>query len=190
MRTRYLLLVLCAGLLIVSGTQDVFASPPDPQDFSFSTFPASDIFGPPGSTVGWGYTITNLDTSDYLSFSNANLSADVFTDGTPLSLFDFPTIAPGATLTVSFDETSGTGLYQFTWDPSAPPGDSNSGLFLLSGAEFDTADGMKVADAPDHSTPYLVTDSATVVPEPSTLPLFALGIAVIVFLRKMSRVVA
>ena len=55
--------------------------------------PASgNVSGPPGSTVGWGYTITN-NSSDRIQ--TQNITAGVFLDGTPNVIFDFPAVAPG-----------------------------------------------------------------------------------------------
>jgi hypothetical protein len=60
---------------------------------SFATEPMDgSISGPPGSTIGWGYMIFN--DSMTMWFEPTNLSADVFTNGTPLNIFDFPILAP------------------------------------------------------------------------------------------------
>jgi hypothetical protein len=58
--------------------------------FTFDTLPASaDVAGPAGSTVGWGYAITNSALNDWLLMTG--LSAGSFLNGTPdSSLFDFP----------------------------------------------------------------------------------------------------
>src|SRR5207249_1049270 len=71
--------------------------------FTFDTLPSSgDVAGPAGSTVGWGYTITNSALNDWLVMTG--LSAGSFLNGTPdSSFFDFPILAPQTTLSVPFD---------------------------------------------------------------------------------------
>lgn len=50
--------------------------------FTFDTLPTSGkISGLPGSTVGWGFSITNESSSDWLI--PTNLTADPFLHGTP-----------------------------------------------------------------------------------------------------------
>jgi hypothetical protein len=149
--------------------------------FTFGLLPPSGaVAGPPGATVGWGYSITNQSATNWLVLTG--LSADVFLNGTPnAALFDFPTIAPTTTITVPYDPINFLGLYEFTWDPSAPVGFTNLGSFILSG-EFWTNDplagGSFVSLAADQSAAYsaTVTPSAAV-PEPSTLLLLATGLS-------------
>lgn len=147
--------VLCASLTASA----------DP--FSFDTVPASGaITGAPGETVGWGFTVTNPSATLWLALTS--VSADVFLNGTPdASIFFPPAVAPGDTLAEPYDALSLTGLFQFTWDSSAPIGFTNSGKFVVSGDFFDddpVAGGNFVAAADDQAAPYSVT---TVVPEPS-----------------------
>ena len=146
------------------------------------------ISGPAGSTIGWGYTITNDSSTDWLVPSN--LSADLFQNGTgDGSYFDFPVIAPGGTATMAFDATAFTGLYGLTWDAGAPDGFTNTGTFILS-AEFWDGDpfagGSFLMDAPDESAAYSATvTSSTNVPEPSATLLAAVGLAAVA-LRKLA----
>ena len=77
-----------------------------------------------------GYSITNESTTDWLL--TINLNSDAFLDGTANSLFDFPEVAPGTTVTDAFDPINSIGLYELTWDPDAPTGFTNSGNFVLS----------------------------------------------------------
>lgn len=151
---------------------------------SFSALPA-DISGPPGSTVGWGYSITN-DTSDWLQ--TMNVDQGIFQHGTFTSLFDFPVIAPGATVTVDFVFTNGTGidtgLGEFAWDANAPAGFVNSGLFVLSYDLFSVdplldPNAIPLGPEASTSTPYSATVS-----EPSSLYLALSGIGIALLLRK------
>ncbi|CAG0947100.1 hypothetical protein [Geobacter sp.] len=98
--------------------------------YSFSTVPTGgDISGTAGSTIGWGYTITNNDSTNWLM--TTGLSAGVFQKATPDgSLFDLPVLPPSASVTVPYDGIRG--LYALTLDTDAPFGLSNSGIFSLS----------------------------------------------------------
>ncbi|HEY1239984.1 MAG TPA: hypothetical protein VGF16_05475 [Bryobacteraceae bacterium] len=138
--------------------------------FSFSALPA-DVAGPAGSTVGWGYTISNESTTSWLVLTA--LDAGVFDHGSPNSLFDFPNLAPGDTVSVSFDAVHSLGLYELTWDATAPIGFVNTGLFTLQGEWWDgdpLAGGNFLSDAPDASAAYSATvtgSTSTSIPEPS-----------------------
>lgn len=137
--------------------------------FSFTALPA-DVAGPAGSTVGWGYTIANESTTSWLVLTA--LDAGVFDHGTPTSLFDFPSLAPGAIAGVSFDPANQVGLYELTWDATAPVGFVNTGLFTLQGEWWDgdpLAGGAFVSIAPEESAVYSATvTGSTSVPEPSS----------------------
>jgi len=162
----------------------LFATTSYADTFTFSTVPSNgDISGAAGSTLGWGYSVTNNSLDKWLMF--VNLSADGFTNGTPNgNVFDFPIVAPGTAITTNYDGTSG--LYEFTWDVGAPAGSFNSGNFVLSaewwsGDPFDEiAPGEFLETIPDFSVPYSVTVPAscncTPVPEASSLQTLVLGI--------------
>jgi hypothetical protein len=143
--------------------------------YTFSLIPPSgDVSGAPGSTVGWGYTLDNESTSDWLVTSD--LEAGTFLDGSPNVVFDFPDLAPGQSVTVPFDPVAGTGLYEFTWEGSAPIGFTNTGTFELD-AQWWNGDplngGSYIADATSTDINYsavVATSTATsTVPEPSSL---------------------
>lgn len=166
-------------------TAFLFASVPVAlaDSLQFTLIPSNgDISGGPGSTIGWGYVITNQSSGDWLV--TTGLSPDSFLHGTPAMLFTFPIIGPGQNATEAFNPTAGAGLYQLHWDSNAPNGFVNSGDFILA-AQWWTGDpttgGTFIADAPDTSAPYsaAVGPFATV-PEPSKLML--LGIVVLLSL--------
>jgi hypothetical protein len=163
----------------------LFAATSYADSFTFSTIPPSgSISGAAGSTVGWGYTVTNNSLVQWLVFNN--IATDTaFTNGTPNGgVFDFPVVAPNTTITTNYDGTNG--LYEFTWNPGAPAGFSNSGNFVLSadwwsGDPFDDiAPGEFLETIPAFSVPYSVTVPAscncTPVPEASSLQTLAFGI--------------
>lgn len=150
-------------------------------DILFSLLPSDgSVAGSPGSLVGWGYSITNTDPSNW--FISTSLNSDSFSDGTPSSLFDFPILAPGQTATESFDPLNSIGLFELQWDPTAPAGFVDSGDFILSGQWWDKDPfngGNFIADAPDISFAYMASVSAPAgsVPEPSSWWLVTAGLS-------------
>jgi hypothetical protein len=174
--TLFAALVLCLVSPILADSITFGLLPPD-----------GDVSGPPGSLVGWGYSLTNDSTSDW--FLATDLNSDSFSNGAPTSLFDFPDLAPGATVTEAFDPVNSIGLFELQWDPAAPVGFVNSGDFTLSGQWYDgdPFNGSNfIADATDTSLSYAatVTGSVSSVPEPSNLLLLASGIAAIIGWRR------
>jgi hypothetical protein len=94
-------------------------------------------------------------------------------NGTPNLLFDFPDLAPGASVTVPFNASTSAGLLELTWDASSPVGLVDSGTFDLSAEWFNgnpLNGGTMVSIAPGASEPY----SATVTPEPAAIKLTGL----------------
>src|ERR1700733_5376496 len=124
----------CPALL--AGVVFCLASPGRADTTYVTLLPSTgDVSGPAGSLVGWGYSITNQSTTDW--FLATNLNSDSFSNGTPNLLFDFPEVAPGATVTEAFDSVNGNGMFELLWDPSPPVGFVNSGDFTLSGQWYD-----------------------------------------------------
>jgi len=144
--------------------------------YTFSLLPPDGaVQGAPGSTVGWGYALQNQSSSLWLVPSDLN--SGTFLNGTPAQLFDFPDLGPGASVMKDFDPSTSTGLYQLTWNASAPLGFVNAGSFAL-GAQWwsgnPLAGGMFVSDALTVSASYTASVTASAVPEPDTLGLTAL----------------
>lgn len=172
---RQVFLIIASAFLAVA-TRAAFALP----NWSFATLPTNGaVSGQAGTTVGWGYNISNADPLLWLSVTG--FSADPFLNGVPDgSIFDFPVIAPSSTVSVAYDGIHG--LYQLTWDAAAPTGFVNSGTFVLSGAWYDGdpfGAGIFVSDAADRSATYaakVVAAPTSNVPEPTTLILLASGV--------------
>ena len=144
--------------------------------YTFSVLGPETISGPAGvpPVTGWGYTLQNQSSSDWLV--TTNLTAGVFQYATPQLIFDFPDLAPGASVTVPYDPLTPAGLYQISWDQNVPAGFVNSGSFTLSAQWWSgdpTNGGTLLSVAPDTSQPY--TASLTAVPEPGTLGLMVLA---------------
>ena len=178
---RFLQFGMLAGIFLA------FSSPL-PANILFTVSPSDGgVSGPAGSLVGWGYSLTNTDPSNW--YMSTDLNSDSFSNGTPTLLFDFPILAPGDTVTEAFDSVNSIGLFELQWDPSAPVGFVNSGDFVLSGQWWDGdpfGGGNFITDAPDISLPYLasVTGSASV-PEPGSFFLFAGGILLMTGCRRL-----
>ncbi len=153
-----------------------------PFTFTFSTLPASGaISGNPGTQVGWGYQLVNTDSSNW--FVPTQLSASSFSIGIPdASVFDFPTLAPGATVSQAFDLLAHTGLYAVDILPFALPTMSDNGNFTLQG-EWWSGDPLaggsflQLSDAV--LTPYsLEVAGVAAIPLPGSLPLLTAALLV------------
>jgi hypothetical protein len=145
--------------------------------FTFDTLPATGtLSGAAGDMLGFGYTLTNPSATDWLVITS--LDAGVFLEGiADASLFDFPVLAPGTSVAVPF-ATGVSGLFAFTWDPIAPLGASNAGVFTLGG-EWWSGDplggGVFLTDAAAASASYQVV----VASEPALSSLLALLLAAV-----------
>jgi hypothetical protein len=157
--------------------------------YTFSVLPPSgNIVGPSGSTIGWGYSITNEDLALWLLTSN--LTSSPFAAGTAdASLFDFPVVAPNSTVSLPYDPVAHTGLFALTWDTGAPVGFINTGVFTLS-AQFWTgnpsAGGSFLKNAADETSAYSATASSPTgvpLPEPSSLALMLAGFLILLLIQ-------
>lgn len=150
-----------------------------PLTWSMQLLPGPELTSAPGTTAGWGYTISNHDDTYWLA--PASLNHDLFEYGSPSSLFDYPLLAPGASLTVSYG--GGDGLFEFTWDAAAPWGFSNVGVFEVE-AEWwvnETGDFFAVAESVRMAYSIQVGERNEV-PVPGTLAL-SLGWVLVLMLR-------
>ncbi len=164
--------VLILALVAFAATGSGFAD-----DITLTLIPGSgNVSGPAGSTVGWGYTITN-NTAEWIQAMN--LSSDPFQNGTPNVIFDFPAVAPDSSVTLDFSLVAiaecalpPCGIYELIWDSTAPGGYVNSGTFTVSSDYFDqnpaNPGAVDLGPAPDASAAYSATVSSSTVPEPPT----------------------
>jgi hypothetical protein len=155
--------------------------------YTFSLLPPDgNLMGPAGSTIGWGYSITNDSTTDWLVTDalNADIVQHAILD---LSYFDLPIVAPTSTVSEVFDIAPVTGLAALTWDVGAPLGFTNAGNFVLS-AEWWNGDplsgGSFIQDALDETAAYSATVGApSVTPEPAAVTPLLIALVCLCVLR-------
>jgi len=178
---------LALGLLLTT-------CPSQADSLTFTVIPP-DVSGPAGTTVGWGFSITNTSTSaDYLDISGIDSDLFLSTDGIPdASIFPFANLAPGQTATQLYDPVDQLGLFQFTWNADVPIGTTETGDFTLYGAFCDPS--VDIYCAEDGSVPsnalasaaYSATVSPSgvaTVPEPGSVGLLLAGIGSLFAMRK------
>jgi len=159
----------------------ILASPLSAASFDFNLLPSDGaISGTAGSTIGWGYSITNPSSAEWLVLSGLNVAP--FLAATPNILFDFPTLKPGSTITESYDSLAGKGLLELLLSNSIGSTVVNSGEFELT-AEWWSGDpfagGSFVADADAVRASYQATDTASGTPEPGGAVLALSGVGVL-----------
>ncbi|HKW99166.1 MAG TPA: PEP-CTERM sorting domain-containing protein [Bryobacteraceae bacterium] len=187
MRCYFFGVCVALGLLLIT-------SPSRADSLTFKVIPP-DVSGPAGTTVGWGFSITNAITSaDFLDISGIDSNLFSSANGTPdASIFPFPNLAPGDTATQLYDPVGQLGLFQFKWNSGLSVGTTESGQFRLLGAFCDPAvdqfcaEDNTVASAVLASVGYSATVSPSgvaAVPEPSSVGLLLAGIGSLLVLRK------
>ena len=167
---RSLLVALCLSAIPATAA-DVY---------TFTVRDPVTVASPAGLMTGWGYSLHSESNSLWLV--TTNLSAGTFQHATPDAIFDFPDVAPGATITVPYNPLTPAGLYQISWDSNAPSGFVNFGTFGLSAEWWSgdpLTDGSFVATAPIASQPY----AATAIPEPATIGLAASFLSICCIVR-------
>jgi hypothetical protein len=177
---------LLAAILAVSLILAASPARADGDSLTFTLIPA-DVSGPAGTTVGWGFTVTNTSTTtDYLDISGIDSDLFASANGTPdASIFLFPNLAPRQSITQMYDPEGGLGLFQFTWNPGVAVGTMETGQFRLLGAFCDPTIDQFCAEDDLVTSTVLATAvySATVtgpsgvpVPEPSACLLLISGL--------------
>jgi hypothetical protein len=158
---RFALHVTYATMLI--GSQPLAA------DYLFALHPEDgQIFGEPGQTIGWGYTLSNFSATDWLV--PVTLDAGLFSHSVPESFFSFPILPPGTQVDMPFDLFTAQGLYAITWDLNAPNTAVEAGEFVLRSewwSDDPFAGGMFLQNAEAAEAVYRAQIGAAV-PEPAT----------------------
>jgi PEP-CTERM motif-containing protein len=147
---------------------------------TFSTLPPSGVLtGAPGDTVGWGFSSTNDDFFQSISFGQSILINETnpligtYTDWIgPQGGPDNFAVDPGQTWSEGFSLINQTGLGSFTIDPAAALGSSDSGLIRVFFNFADSTPGT--IDVPFYVF-VAASDPASDAPEPATAWLLLAG---------------
>lgn len=158
------------------------------------TLSPAAISAQPGQTAGWGFSLLNDDTANYLlvtgtEFTLAPLSAfGSYTD--LLGPRGFLSVAPLASLTEGYDALLGTGIGEFSFAPSANGRlDGEIRLYYAlssvdpNSPDFDPDLHFVSFDA---SVAAQASAMTAAVPEPSTWSLFAIAGLLALARRRLS----
>lgn len=168
MKKAIMTLILGVGVVVAVQADPLFTLLP----------PSGAVAGNPGSTVGWGFSLTN--TTDYLLVTGAAFVPNpspfgTFTDF--ISAVNFIVVGPGqTTVTQAFDPIAETGVGEFQIAKFVPQGTSINGHIVIDYSLFSQnpndpnfdPNSLLVADAQ-----LFAAASVRVVPEPSSLVLLA-----------------
>ena len=144
----------------------------------FELLPAPAITGAPGSTIGWGYSITDTSTN---WLQPLGLSATAFGNLNPTAIFDFPAVAPGQTVTETYSTSTlngpcsslPCGFYQVAIPNGTAP-ETVSGTFTIS-SDYYNGDpnngGSDVGPAANLTSDFAVAVTPSTVPESSSIAL-------------------
>jgi len=149
----------------------------------------------PGGSAGLGFSFTN-DSSGYAVFDFTSLTENLIGYGTYADFIgtqpDLVIVAPGSTMSQSFDKLTGKGAGQYSFLNSTPPGTTVSATLALyydvysvdpNSAKFDPfADYLS-----SKSVSQTVTLVATSVPEPGEWGEAAVGLLLVVLAKRRRR---
>jgi hypothetical protein len=173
------------------------------------------VSGLPGSTVGWGFSLTNNSTdpngnptfllvaNSYFCEAGQDPQAPLFTTCTPLlgTYNDFiagnaTLVAPGDTTAPQpFDAGSSQGLGEYVIDGAALPGQADSGSLIVVYDLYDAdpfgPNGPNEiggdTELPPINASVTVIGGTSVAPEPGTLLLLGLGLAAMLALTVLRK---
>lgn len=152
-RHRTLVTALLVGLL----------APAEARAALLTLRPDMPLVGTPGSTVGWGYTLAADSGRGIIGYED--VGATVGGSSVVSLLFDYPNVAPAATIWLDYDTVAGLGLVELALAAALSPGQSVSGVvfgkFLFtdeSTEPFEVPFSVQVADGniPEPSAPVLI----------------------------------
>jgi hypothetical protein len=153
------------------------------------------ISGTPGSTVGWGFTLTPDSTfwvsvTSSILLTESNPSLGTYTDfigalGGPVN---FATPPAGGNWVLAFNNAASEGVGSFTISAAANPGDQNTGTLRIS-VEYFSDDPFTCGSCAEGSDDFDLAYSITVapvqtqVPEPATWAAGGIALAVVALRR-------
>jgi hypothetical protein len=160
--------------------------------------PDGVIPGAPGSTVGWGFSLTN--GADWVSIDSVTTENETSplggVSGGFTSYMDLlgglsnGVTAPGKTWTLPFTPGSpGTGLGQYAIDPSTPLGASDSGDFVIFYDEFSAdpntcgscyIETLQLFDSNRNAPAFAINVPASAIPEPALTMLMIFGLSALI----------
>jgi len=164
------------------------------------------ITGAAGSTVGWGFTLTNLG-SDFAVITGSDFCVGPITSPctNPLGTYtdfvgqQFFVLGPSpesSSISQSFDLLALTGVGSFFINPLAQPGDKAIGQIVLSYDLFSLSpndqnfnsivDTVSVGNFLMAPASVTVTKTTVPTPEPGSVFLLAIGLAGCLLAKKMS----
>jgi hypothetical protein len=134
----------------------------------------TSLTGAPGDTLMFNATLLNTSSTDTIFLNGAGSTAS-----SPFLSIDVSPFFLNAPLSLDPGASSGPFvLFDVTIDPSAPDGPYVGNLVSIQGG----ADGGAFDDLAD--VPFDVTVQSSAVPEPSTFPLLAVGVAAFLFVLR------
>ena len=152
--------------------------------FTFSSVPVL-VSGASPSTVGWGYSITNQDDTNWFLVDTLNTLTGFAIGTLDTSMFDFPAVGPNATVLMSWTLNT-AGLAQLLINPGVALGNYTGSLEIL-GTWYDGDPFSGGNPINGLQTNAATNISVVVIPEPTTLSLTGAGIIAVVALAQRRR---
>ena len=155
-----------------------------PYQVTFTLNPVAGVSGRPGETVGWGLTIVNNETTNWIFINSAStftpLSGPPLGDYLDFSLNSDP-VGPGGILNLPFDLLLSTGAGKFDISGTAPYDQTSAGYITFS---YDVYDGDPAGTGAIFDSGSADVNASVSTPEPSTYALLCLSLGVVGCVRR------
>ena len=156
---------------------------------TFTLEPANGaISGAPGATIGWGLTIKNEDSTNWI-WINAESVFTVLHGPTLGTYADFSLnsnpVAPSTTAYLPFDLLNSTGAGSFAIFGTAPYDETSSGYIQFT---YDIYDGDPFASGNQIGSDYANVNASVTTPEPSTYVLLTIALGAVGYVRRKMRI--
>lgn len=141
---------------------------------SLTLNPNTSLVGTPGSTIGWGYSITSDPGRGIVDYFGVGATIDA-SKGSVSLIFDYPEVGPGATVALAYDGSSPIpanrkGLFELTFASGLAPGQAVVGT--IYGTFFFDNETTQ-----EFELPFTARVGSAPIPEPTTLLLLLGGAA-------------